>query len=168
MNRTKIDWRDMKEIEDYPGYFISKNGEVYLSKSNKYLKPIKKNTGYLYVFLYNHKGMKKHYIHLLVLNIFKGKKPEGYEARHLDGNKQNNHINNLEWGTKKENTDDKRKHGTIPIPHKSKFTKLKPKDIPVIRELHKKGYSYRKIGELFGTSHTTIRKIIYGQRWREY
>ena len=166
--KNKIGWCDMKEIEDYPEYSISKNGNVYSSKSVKYLKPIKKNTGYLYVFLYNNNGTKKHYIHLLVLNAFRGKKTNGYESRHLDGNNQNNNINNLEWGTKKDNANDKRKHGTMPIPHESKFTKLKPKNIPVIRELCQQGYSYCKVGRLFGTSHTTIKKIICGQRWRGY
>lgn len=163
-----IGWCDMREIENYPEYFINKSGNVYSSKSDKYLKPIKKNTGYLYVFLYNYNGMKKHYIHLLVLNAFKGKKTNGHESRHLDGNNQNNCVDNLEWGTKQDNANDKRMHGTMPIPHESKFTKLKPGDIPLIRELYKKDYSYCKIGKLFGTSHTTIRKIICGQRWREY
>ena len=166
--KNKIGWCNMKKIEDYPRYFVSRDGNVYSLRSTKYLKPIKKNTGYLYVFLYNHKGMKKHYIHLLVLNAFRGRKPEGYESRHLDGNNQNNHINNLEWGTRRQNTDDKWKHKTMPISHKSKFTKLKPEDIPVIRELYQQDYSYCKIGKLFGTSHTTIRKIICGQRWRGY
>ena len=86
-------------------------------KTKKYLKPIVKNTGYLYVFLYNKNGMKKHYIHLLILRAFRGNKKEGQESRYLDGNNQNNHINNLEWGTKKDNANDKRKHGTMPIPH---------------------------------------------------
>ena len=166
--KNKIGWCDMKEIENYPEYYIGKNGSVYSTKSSKYLKPIKKNTGYLYVFLYNHGSMKKRYIHLLVLNAFKGRKPEGYESRHLDGNNQNNHINNLEWGTKKQNINDKWEHGTMPIPHESKFTKLKPEDIPKIRALHRVGCPYRIIGELFGTSKTTIQKIINGQRWRGY
>jgi hypothetical protein len=90
----------LKKIENYPRYIISNRGNVY-SPSVKRLKPIKKNTGYLYVFLYNHKGGKKHYIHLLVLNAFRGRKSEGYESRHLDGNNQNNHITNLEWGTRR-------------------------------------------------------------------
>jgi len=166
--KNKIGWCDMKEIEDYPGYFISENGGIYSSKSIKYLKPIKKNTGYFYVFLYNHNGGKKHYIHLLVLDAFKGKKTSGYESRHLDGNNQNNCVYNLEWGTRRQNTDDKWKHGTMPIPHESKFTKLKPENIPVIKELYQQGYSYSKIGRLIGTSHTTIKKIICGQRWRGY
>lgn len=158
----------MDKIKDYPNYLINKDGKIYSLKTKKYLKPIVKNTGYLYVFLYNKNGMKKHYIHLLVLNAFRDRKPNGYESRHLDGNNQNNHINNLEWGTKKDNANDKRKHGTMPIPHKSKFTKLKPEDIPMIRELYRLSCPYRIIGGLFGTSHTTIQKIISGQRWREY
>ena len=159
---------EVEEIEGYPEYSISTKGRVYSLKSSKYLKTIKKNTGYLYVFLYNNNGKKKHYIHLLVLNAFKGKKTGEEESRHLDGNNQNNCVCNLEWGTKKDNADDKRKHGTMPIPHESKFTKLKPEDIPKIRALRLLRCPYRIISELFGTSHTTIRKIINGQRWREY
>lgn len=166
--KNKIGWCDMKEIEGYSGYFVSKNGDVYSSKSIKSLKPIKKNTGYLYVFLYNHSGGKKHYIHLLVLNAFRGKKTNGYESRHLDGNNQNNRIDNLEWGTKQDNANDKRKHGTMPIPHESKFTKLKPEDIPTIRKNHQNGLSCRKISIIFETSHTTIIKIIKNERWRGY
>lgn len=157
----------LKEIENYPGYIISEKGNVY-SPSAKRLKPIKKNTGYLYVFLYNHNGGKKHYIHLLVLNAFKGKKTSGYESRHLDGDNQNNCACNLEWGTKQDNANDKRKHGTMPIPHESKFTKLRPEDIPIIRKKRQEGLSCRRISVIFGTSHTTIIKIIKNERWRGY
>ena len=64
--------------------------------------------------------------------------------------------------------DDKWKHGTMPIPHKSKFTKLKPEDIPIIRKKHQDGLSCRRISNIFKTSHTTIIKIIKNERWRGY
>jgi len=47
-----------------------------------------------------------------MLAAFHGEKPDGYEARHLDGDKLNNHPSNLAWGTHSENECDKMKHGT--------------------------------------------------------
>src|SRR5262245_38045005 len=49
----------------------------------------------------------------LVLLAFVGPCPEGMECRHLDGNPQNNHVDNLRWGTSAENTEDQRRHGTL-------------------------------------------------------
>jgi hypothetical protein len=34
-----------------------------------------------------------------------------HEVRHLDGNKDNPHADNLAWGTRKENADDRERHG---------------------------------------------------------
>lgn len=55
-------------------------------------------------------------VHQLVLEAFEGPRPgpwPAYEARHLDGNPLNNRWpSNLAWGTKLENADDRRRHGT--------------------------------------------------------
>jgi hypothetical protein len=52
------------------------------------------------------------YIHVLVLNTFIGECPLGMECRHLDGNPMNNQLDNLQWGTSKENGEDRVEHGT--------------------------------------------------------
>lgn len=51
--------------------------------------------------------------HLLVVGAFRGSRPTGHVVRHLDGEHQNNEIDNLVWGTPKENSADTKRHGTF-------------------------------------------------------
>ena len=53
------------------------------------------------------------YVHELVLLAFVGPRPamdERCEIRHLDGDKTNNHLSNLKYGTVKENAADRKLH----------------------------------------------------------
>jgi len=50
--------------------------------------------------------------HALVAEAFLGPRPASFEVRHLDGDKTNNAVSNLRYGTKSENELDKRRHGT--------------------------------------------------------
>jgi hypothetical protein len=52
------------------------------------------------------------YVHQLVLEAFRGLRPDGTETRHLNGDDQDNRVGNLAWGTKLENEADKVRHGT--------------------------------------------------------
>jgi len=53
------------------------------------------------------------FVHTLVLTAFVGPRPPSLEARHLNGNPQDNRWpENLAWGTHSENEKDKIKHGT--------------------------------------------------------
>lgn len=55
---------------------------------------------------------KTNYVHQVILFAFVGHKPEAMECRHLDGNPFNNRLDNLKWGTPKENRADAIRHGT--------------------------------------------------------
>lgn len=103
-----------KDIEDYEGlYKVSNMGRV---KSLNYrrtgkegiLKARDNGNGYLYVFLCKEGIKKTYYVHRLVATAFI-ENPEGYtEVNHIDENKENNCMDNLEWVTCKENIN----HGT--------------------------------------------------------
>lgn len=152
-----------KEIPNNENYYASKEGFIK-GPSGKILNPLVTKSGHFYVFI----NRRKKYVHRIILETFISECPEKMECRHLDGNPKNNNINNLVWGTKKENVNDRRIHGRMPIPHLSIFTKLKPNDIPKIIEFHELNLSSRKIAKKFNTSHTTIQKIIRGERWKGY
>ena len=76
-------------------YSVDENGNVYSSKSKKFLKP-KITKGYAQVALY---GDKKVYIgvHKLVAMTFIPNPDNLPQVNHKDENKLNNNINNLEW-----------------------------------------------------------------------
>jgi hypothetical protein len=58
-------------------------------------------------------------VHQLVAAAFLGPRPEGLEVRHLDGNKLNNRLDNLAYGTPSENSLDSIRHGTHPSASKT-------------------------------------------------
>jgi len=157
------------KIPGHPSYSVSFDGQIWSDKTSRPLKPITSSDNYQHVFLYDGHGHSiKMRVHHAVLLAFVGPPESNEECRHLDGNPSNNSLTNLEWGTRQQNTDDRRRHGTMPIPHESQFTKLLPSDIPQIRILRQRGYSSRAVGRMYGTSHTTILKIWRGERWKGY
>lgn len=106
-----------KSIKDYPDYEVSSYGRVrsidrYITNSlnrtifykSKILKFSHNNkTGYNQVALYKNKKIKTFSIHRLVAETFIPNPNNYLEVNHIDGDKTNNHVENLEWVTRKEN-----------------------------------------------------------------
>jgi hypothetical protein len=154
-------------------YFnLRNNSQKYLNKK-RVLKQHIGNHGYLYVTLCKNKKHKKFLVHRLVLEAFIGPCPPGMEARHLDGNKLNNNINNLEWTTRSINAKDRVKHGTNKIHlfksdcrgSKNGMSKFNDNDILKIREMHEKGITGYRIAKIFDVSNSCIYKILNKQSW---
>ena len=61
-------------------------------------------------------------VHQAVLMAWVGPRPAGMLCRHLDGNKWNNRLDNLAWGTPRENTDDAIRLGEIPVKRERTFS----------------------------------------------
>jgi hypothetical protein len=98
----------------HPGYAISDNGIVISCRQSGYWKKrklIKTRLGYYDVCL---EDRKQYRVHRLVLEAFIGPCPKGMECRHIDGKPTNNRLENLAWGTRKENIQDKLLHKTQP------------------------------------------------------
>jgi hypothetical protein len=68
--------------------------------------------GYLSVGLRRDGYRRQCEVHGLVLRAFVGDRPEDLQCRHLDGNRRNNRLSNLCWGTYAENQADIDRHGT--------------------------------------------------------
>lgn len=102
----------VKRIEGYPDYLISDCGVIYSFVRNKFLRPdIIKPGGYLRVGLTNQDGRKRFLVHVLVLENFLHKRPEGLVACHNNGDPADNRIENLRWDTVSSNVRDQVKHG---------------------------------------------------------
>lgn len=91
--------KECKEIPTDPGYFIHPTGRVY--KVQEMTGTYDNGSGYSYIKLSG--GASNHSIHRLVASSF-CENPDGKkEVDHIDGNKSNNHYQNLQWLSKVEN-----------------------------------------------------------------
>ena len=94
----------MQPIKDYEGkYYVTSQGDVVNAYGNTLAPVINKKTGYKTVSLWkNNKGSSKT-IHRLVALTYLTNPNNLPEVNHIDGNKLNNHVDNLEWVTRSEN-----------------------------------------------------------------
>ena len=95
---------DGKTLSEYPNYIITRDGKVYNSQTKRYLT-IKNNVnGYPGVALSRtDKTRKNIYIHRLVALLFIENPNNCLEINHIDFDKTNNNIENLEWVSKSDN-----------------------------------------------------------------
>lgn len=82
------------------------NGRVLKPQSNP------KRGRYLHVRLCEDSRKRTAKIHVMVAEAFLGARPAGYDIRHLDGDPTNNHVANLQYGTRSDNVRDAVQHGT--------------------------------------------------------
>ena len=170
MKNTKIEWCDTtwNPVLGFNGYYASKQGQILsLKRKHPYImKPIKSGDGHLYVFAYEKGKQRKLFVHRAVLLAWCGKPAAGTETRHLDDNPDNNSLENLKWGTRQENVDDKRRNGRLPVGERSGTHKLTEGDVSLIKQMaFHEMMSMRKIAQMLDVSHTTIRAIFTGRRW---
>lgn len=95
-----------KEINGYDGlYQISNLGRVKNSKGLIMAQKPSKKDGYVRIQLFKNGKYKAEYVHILVAKHFIPKPPiENLEVNHIDANKSNNLVSNLEWVTRSQNT----------------------------------------------------------------
>lgn len=96
-------WRPIK---GYDGdYLVSNLGKVksLKYKNPKILKPRKNSSGYYAVVLCKNSIKKTLYVHRLVENAFIPNPENKPEVNHLNGDKSNNQVTNLDWVTHKQN-----------------------------------------------------------------
>ena len=97
----KEEWKD---IPNYEGlYQISNLGNIKRKKDNYIFKKNKNNGGYRIVTLTKNKIEKNVSVHRLVAQAFIPNPNNLPQINHIDGNKMNNNVNNLEWCTQSEN-----------------------------------------------------------------
>jgi hypothetical protein len=140
-----------KWILNYRGYYkVSSSGKIksvdrthLVNGGVRFLKGrILKGTlvkeGYLRVGLTKHGVTNFYFIHQLVLLMFVGPCPEGMECRHFpDRDKANNNLENIQWGTKRQNTNDRVTQGVHLFGELHGGSKLTTSKVKKIRSLRK-------------------------------
>jgi hypothetical protein len=145
---------------------VSNRGQICFGwkEGNPLKKLTQRSDGYLVTSVgLGGKGQER--VHILVMETFEGPCPVGMDIRHLDGNKSNNDYGNLKYGTRVEQIQDQKDHGTFsPPPILTGFNnphyKYDDKTKTDVIELNEFGYPYRLIHQITGVSKTHIGRII--------
>ena len=127
--------------------------------------------GYLVVFLSRSSKKKTVSVHRIIALAFLTTVEGKPQINHIDGNKKNNRVENLEWCNNSENQLHAYKHGLnrsrIIRGEQSASSKLKEYQILEIRKEYRcRGVSYQKLGEKYQVSLTTIGEIIRRVTWK--
>lgn len=132
------------------------------------IRLVKNKSGYLYVNLHDNARRRFIRLHRCVLEAFKGRAPSSkHVTRHLNGVRTDNRIENLEWGTQKENMEDSVVHGTSNRGDRNGQAKVSRNDVcEIIARYRQGGVTQAQLGEEYGVNHAQINRILSGKRWR--
>lgn len=108
-------YSNMKSIIGYNNYLAHKSGNIYSKKTNRFMRPMLNQSGYQYVILQENNTKKKELVHRLIAKSFLNNPYNKFQVNHIDGNKINNNISNLEWCTQSENTIHAFKNGLMKV-----------------------------------------------------
>lgn len=144
----------------YPGYAVTENGDVWSYVSNKWMTPSVNYRGYLVICAHRNCITSHPYIHQLVALAFIPNPENKHQVNHIDGNKQNNHISNLEWVTNQENAKHARENGLMPH---AVFT---DEDVYLICRELANGRSSTEISKLYGYPYDSVYQIRRGENWK--
>ena len=142
-------WKDIPGYESL--YLISSKGRILSLRSGNLRKDVKCGHGYRAIELSDaNKKKKRHYIHRLVATVFLGSPPaDDYVVNHINLNKTDNSVGNLEWCTIQENS-----HHAY-INGKTDFHRVKRCDntsgVPGVYR-HNGGYAVSLCGKYIGWS----------------
>ena len=169
-------------ISDFEGYYsVSNLGRVrsedrVIKDSNEFKRSYKGrlrktflSNGYEYVNLSKKDIQKKFRVHRLVADAFLKNRLNKEYVNHIDGNKLNNILSNLEWVSSKENTQHALEKGLLnpPIGERAGSSKLTESDVREIKVLLKHtSLNNKRIASKYGVDASTISYIRNNKTWK--
>lgn len=160
-------------ITGFPDYEIFENGQVLslprFGVSGRFLKPRTRPDGYIQVTLTKDgKGYQK-LLHCLLAEAFLGDRPKGQDVNHINGYKDDNRVENLEYCTRSENCKHAERLGLVPRCRGDKHHKsrLKADQVHAIcRELLNTTRPQTEIAKEYGVGNNVISNIMRGVSWK--
>lgn len=161
-------WREIKE---FPDYQVSNLGRV---KSLKYSAPhilspsLSKSNGYYQVILRRDAQSTTMKIHWLVAEAFLGERKPEMTINHINGNKLDNRVENLEYLSMTDNMHHASEHGLLTIGSNHPQAKLSENDVIEIKRALQ---NYRRgmildLARTYNVNKEAIRLIKIGRTWR--
>lgn len=177
--------KDLREVPGWEGYLAEANGAIWSTRwgnanrsvsvwSPKKLKPMIGDNGYRFLWCTKDGKKRKAYVHRLVLLAFAGIPRPGQQARHLDGCKTNNKLENLRWGTALENAADKVGHyrttketdRPLTRGENNGMARLTEKQVFEIRRYRSEGITSEVLAKRYAVSGSHIRQIARYKIWK--
>lgn len=154
-----------------PNYSVSEDGLVLSNKTRKIISPSPNKKGYPTVTL---TGKLSKTVHRIVAETYLPNLNNKPQVNHIDGDKTNNSVSNLEWATAKENMRHASLNGLINTEkckensqgERNNASKLTNNNVIKIRKLIDVGIEDSIIAELYNVSKDTIRYIRCGRTWK--
>lgn len=151
-------------------YYVSNYGRVYSRFTDLLIKPIRLNSGYLRVSLYGkNNNMIPVLVHRLLMITFKPiPNPDDFQVNHIDGNKLNNNIDNLEWVTRQENILHAYQTGLKKSGEAVNFAKINEATVHEICKLLEQNYYPTEISRMLNLEghRTLISEIKRRKNWK--
>ena len=161
-------WAKVPDYEQF--YEISNHGRfARLRPDGRMIRKLNSCTPYLSVSVksLNKMPQKSLYIHTLVAKVFIGERPDGLVIRHLDGNKYNNRVDNLSYGTVQQNYEDVVKHKTHRHENNGRAL-LSERCVMAIKYLHaQKLVCSADLAKAFDITDSAICAIVKGRNWKD-
>lgn len=147
-------------IPDYENYIISDKAEVINITTGKIVSVSKHKQGYRVVRVWKNNTTRLMKIYRLLAILFIPNPENKIQVNHLDGNRMNESLGNLEWVTASENMKHAFKNG-LSRGHFEKgsghpLRKLSHSNILEIRMMRKQGYSLKELSAKFGVGPSHI------------
>ncbi len=118
--------------------------------------------GYAAVGLSRAGVVKNKSVHRLVMLAFVGPCPDGCEVLHGDGDRSNNRLENLRYGTASDNEKDKHKHGTVMLGAAHPHSKLTAEDVLDMRSGRQ---TIREVADRRGCRYSAAWNAKAGRTW---
>lgn len=175
-DETKEEWRSIPGFSLYEasdlgrirswrkGGCIARRGEI-----PKVLKSCAHKYGYRMVSIKSDNTGKFQTVtvHSLVLIAFSGQRPKDMDCLHINGVSSDNRLENLRWGTAKENMQDKVRHGTQGFGEKHQNAKYTAEKVRELRRMVSAGESIASAAATLGIGYSSARGITQGRIWKD-